>query len=1066
MIRTKRNIQFIQSVLSVFVQWEHDGKDYIQYLRSARGGDEFDMRDWFVEPIFEKLGYEKGDFNHEHPLFSGKPDFFIKPTMFPPLIAVETKPSFATQKDFLEARTSQLFPAMKELHTPTGVLTNGVRFELYHQVGRSYQRVVELDFSGLVIACKKKGVDGLNDEHFEKLIKLLWLKKSNQAIKDEDFYPPPQVDISEPTQFEMLLDDLAAVVEMVKIDVEERFDILLHEHDDYEERARHLKGYELKQLQREKRDAIKARRFYEKWAEINNIDLKKNGGAKEKFITETMYILVNRILLIRIAEDKEIINRRISNGAIKDYKEYVKEIRVNYSKLLDEGYRTIEALYEHLFKRDIFDWYNPDSELLMKVLFTFNRYNFAKVNRDILGNLYQKYIDKEERKRLGQFYTPHEVIDYILDSVGYTAQNEIENKMLLDPACGSGGFLVPAVNRLVGRLRSKNFDAVTILSKVKDNVYGFDINPFAAHLAETNLLFQVVDLIKEAQEEDKHFRLERFNICVTDSLRLPENGKKQEELFDQWLGETTAVEDLETVKDVKLKRGKFKNGVDFVVGNPPYLASYSRESIKMAKSDKEYYARIFKTVTGRINTFALFLEQGLNFLRDGVSLGYIVPKTFLTMSSYRLLRKYLLQFRIEEFCMWGDAVFEDVIVPSVVVVIRKTTPDSTHVIAVKEIVDAGVVELKNELRQSAALEDQEFRFFLASTPAVDAIVDKLREGSESLGGIAYVEDGINPGPFRKNLVLDHKLNEKCMRLIKGEDFSRYSPINWAGRFFLWDKSYIHQLQPTHPNSIAVLGSEERFLSSEKIVTRQTAHAITATLDTDMYFCLNSVHTTRIKDICRERFQLKYVLGILNSRLIGFLFEVRFKEKGKTFPQVKIAKLKQVPIKAVSFRVQEPISSLVDRMISISRELGQIEKPIDEAEQVIPTISIADSTFLSYVNLQQQLGKPKIERNQKRVYLSRNNFIDLSDEKAAECVERNLKAIVDRLRGMSKAELLRTVRLPRTLKGIEAVLEQLGQLVERKKKLEKEKVHLDEEINQEVYRLYGLTEEEIEIVERS
>ncbi|MDI6766533.1 MAG: type I restriction enzyme HsdR N-terminal domain-containing protein, partial [Bacteroidota bacterium] len=364
--RTKNKIEFVELLLSGFVNWEHDGKDYIEYLRTAKGGDEFDMRDWFVKPIFEMLGYEKGDFNNEHPLFSGKPDFYIKPTMFPPLITVETKPSSANQKDFLEALTKQLFPAMKELHTPVGVLTNGVRFEVYHQVGKIYKRVIDIDFSGLIIAYKKKGIGVVSDEQFEKIIKLQWLKKNTQAIKDEAFYPPPDVDISESTQFEMLLDDLSSVVEMVKIDVEERFDIFLKEYEDYEERAKHLQGYDLMRLQKEKKDAIKAKKFYEKWAQINNIDLNKSNGAKEKFITETMYILVNRILLIRIAEDKEIIKRRISNGAIKDYKEYVKEIRVNYSKLLDEGYRTIETVYEHLFKRDIFDWYNPDSELLMK----------------------------------------------------------------------------------------------------------------------------------------------------------------------------------------------------------------------------------------------------------------------------------------------------------------------------------------------------------------------------------------------------------------------------------------------------------------------------------------------------------------------------------------------------------------------------------------------------------------------------------------------------------------------------------------------------------------------------
>ena len=117
-------------------------------------------------------------------------------------------------------------------------------------------------------------------------------------------------------------------------------------------------------------------------------------------------------------------------------------------------------------------------------------------------------------------------MQYILDSVGYTNKAEIEDKTLLDPACGSGGFLVPAVNRLITRLRDKNYDPITILQKVRDNIYGMDINPFAAHLTETNLLFQVVDLISEAKKLAPEFRMEQFNVFVTDSLKIPEEGQK------------------------------------------------------------------------------------------------------------------------------------------------------------------------------------------------------------------------------------------------------------------------------------------------------------------------------------------------------------------------------------------------------------------------------------------------------------------------------------------------------------------------------------------------------------
>ena len=63
-----------------------------------------------------------------------------------------------------------------------------------------------------------------------------------------------------------------------------------------------------------------------------------------------------------------------------------------------------------------------------RILKRFNNFDFNTVNRDILGRVYEDYLPKEERKRLGEYYTPLEVVKYILDAVGYTENDEIEGK--------------------------------------------------------------------------------------------------------------------------------------------------------------------------------------------------------------------------------------------------------------------------------------------------------------------------------------------------------------------------------------------------------------------------------------------------------------------------------------------------------------------------------------------------------------------------------------------------------------------------------------------------------------
>ncbi len=124
------------------------------------------------------------------------------------------------------------------------------------------------------------------------------------------------------------------------------------------------------------------------------------------------------------------------------------------------------------------------------------------------------------------------MVKYILDQVGFTRDEKIEGKKLLDPACGSGTFLVEATNRLIERYLKKygrkirvnslsSDENKAILENIIDSIYGFDINPFACHIAEINLLFHTIDLYDNVKKKFRDYTLRRFNIYNTDSLKLP-----------------------------------------------------------------------------------------------------------------------------------------------------------------------------------------------------------------------------------------------------------------------------------------------------------------------------------------------------------------------------------------------------------------------------------------------------------------------------------------------------------------------------------------------------------------
>lgn len=230
------------------------------------------------------------------------------------------------------------------------------------------------------------------------------------------------------------------------------------------------------------------------------------------------------------------------------------------------------------------------------------------------------------------------------------------------------------------------------------------------------------------------------------------------------------------------------------------------------------------------------------------------------------------------------------------------------------------------------MEDSECRINVTANEGAQKILQKVLKVPTTLSDFCFVEDGINPGPFREWLVTEQKVSDNCVKLVEGRNFHRYLPITWKGKWFLWDKPAIKLRQKEFPTSIAVLGDDARFRVDAKIVTRQTADGIIATLDEDQCFSTNSVHTTRLRP--GVSVDLKFVLGVLNSNLIRFFFQNQFKEKENAFPQVKVNKLRKIPIPTVAKKTQDEIAQLAtdvlrQKKVSPPSDTSALEREIDQ-----------------------------------------------------------------------------------------------------------------------------------------
>ena len=362
---------------------------------------------------------------------------------------------------------------------------------------------------------------------------------------------------------------------------------------------------------------------------MNLSQRQENDKADNKriFCRESVYVQINKILLIRIAEDQGLTNQMISNGGVTDYfdfwEDYSRYTEHDYSDLFDFASQELSEIYDHLYTQQIFDWPLEDgeelNEVLKKTIWHLNHFDFSDVTRDVLGHLYEEYLNPQERKELGEFYTPTSIVDFILNQVGYTADEPLElpEYDLLDPACGSGTFLVRATARLRERLNNKGVPPKEVLRIIQNRIHGLDINPFATHIAEMNLLFQIIDLYREVKDEDEDFTLDRFGIYQTDRLR-----SETQILFSGLY--SSALQRKYKEEKQEAHEAKTREDYGFVVGNPPYVRVQNLPDGPAREDYDEYYSAYYD-----YDLYCLFVERSGEWLANDGQLGFIVSNKFV-----------------------------------------------------------------------------------------------------------------------------------------------------------------------------------------------------------------------------------------------------------------------------------------------------------------------------------------------------------------------------------------------------------------------------------------------------
>ncbi len=459
---------------------------------------------------------------------------------------------------------------------------------------------------------------------------------------------------------------------------------------------------------------------------------------------------------------------------------------------------------------------------------------------------------------------------------------------------------------------------------------------------------------------------------------------------------------------------EYTGGFDVVIGNPPYLGG--RDWKKEDGRDYEYLVSKYEVAEYQFDMYVIFWERGLKILKKDRLLGFITPVTWLNNQKTKKLRKYILnQTSILEILDFSNVnVFKDAVVLTMIGIIKNENNEKDNKVRIGVANSESIPMEFNYLQQKNWI-DEELSIINTNLKEEDIIIkNKL----ESLGkplevfslvkfGIKIYETGKGNPPQNKNAAKE-KIFEATKQLesdyrpyLEGKDIDTYV-IKYQDRWLKYGKN------------LAAPRTPDLFEGERLLVRRIVGKGLIA-----MYVNTDYV-TSQLLQIVKpyDSKNSKYLLGILNSSLIGFYFRKKYNRVDKTFPEIRIYELRALPVVFGTDKEQEKLAANVDKIIGLKKNEFVLASKFTRLLQRKFTLEKLPKKLqswhtLTFAEFVKELKKKKIK-------------LGLAEEAEWEDYFET-----------EKAKAL----------AIQSTIDQT-----------------DKEIDQMVYALYGLTEEEIRIVE--
>ncbi len=756
-------------------------------------------------------------------------------------------------------------------------------------------------------------------------------------------------------------------------------------------------------------------------------------------VDEVIQRLFNRLIFIRTCEDRRIEERALL-GAVREWRssghrgELVEPLRSIFRDY--DGYYDSDLFALHLVDRGFIE--SMAIEDIIKGLYEIPdgvaSYDFSLIDVDVLGAVYEQYLGhvatvvkrrskesqirmdlgfpsqpafevttkKERRKEHGIYYTPSFVTDYIVKEtvgrlLGERNHDEILKVRILDPACGSGSFLIRAYDELLNYHAYRSGKAVSDLDQWERlpilirNIYGVDLDAQAVEIARLNLLLR--SLARRETLPTLTDNIRHGNSLISGS---PEELKRY---FDDNWREKKPFNWEQEFADVVAD-----GGFDVVIGNPPYVRIQT-----LPRDEAAYYRESYQSAFGSFDIYILFLERAIGLLKPDGRLGFITSGKFLKADYGKRIQQLLHQNCTVESVidLSAQQVFAEATTYPVIIVLKKGAEDRPLCYTfVPPYIDLSKTNRPRDISILPTITTQQEDVAKGIWPPIgssDILAAKLaqntrplRELSErifvglqtSADRVYLLERRGEPGEglvevFSHSLEHGVKLESALLRpLLSGKDIERYgSPM--PDRLLLFPYKVIDgkavlippdELASAYPECWDYLLHNREMLENReqgkmrhekwyafgrtqnlalhdhrKMAVPRLVNRLAAIYDAAGDFYLDNVDVGGL--ILREKGDAHwlYILGLLNSKLLdSYLHRISVPFRGG-FYSANRQFLEPLPIRNIDFdnptdrKMHDDLVSLVHKMLELNKRLAPIRnKPCNERDELLRDIERTDT----------------------------------------------------------------------------------------------------------------------------